>query len=229
MTLLFPVPEPVLLPVNNGGDLSFPVRRVYCIGRNYAEHAREMGHDPDREPPFFFQKNREDLVIGGGEIAYPPATSDLHYEVELVAALSRGGSDIAPEDALSCVYGYSVGIDLTRRDRQAEAKKAGRPWEVGKAFVNSAPIGSLVPASEIGHLTSGAISLSVDGGTRQEGDLAQMIWPVNEAIACLSRLFPLAPGDLIFTGTPAGVGPVKRGQRMEARVAGLPSLSVSIL
>ncbi|MDQ4135681.1 MAG: fumarylacetoacetate hydrolase family protein, partial [Pseudomonadota bacterium] len=206
-----PAPIPTL-PVA-GTDQVFPIRRVYCVGRNYAEHAIEMGHDPNREPPFFFQKN-PDNVVTDGVFPYPPKTSDVHHEIELVVALGQGGKDIPVERALDCVFGYAVGLDMTRRDLQGEAKKMGRPWEVGKAVEASAPCSPLVPASKIGHPSKGAIWLDVNGQRRQTGDLSQLIWNVPETIAYLSGLFTLAAGDLIMTGTPAGVGAVKRGDVM---------------
>ena len=200
-----PRPPSPALPIRGSKQL-FPVRRVYCVGRNYAEHAIEMGHDPNKEPPFFFQKNPDNLVAGGGEFPYPSATKDVHHEIELVVALSKGGENIPVEKALDHVFGYAVGLDMTRRDLQGEAKKMGRPWEVGKAFEASAPSArsSRRPRSAI--RTPGAIWLKVNGKTRQKGDLNQMIWKVPEAISYLSGLFRLAPGDVIMTGTPAGVG-----------------------
>lgn len=227
MNFVFPPPPVASLPVR-GSDRHFPIRRVYCVGRNYAEHAREMGHDPDQEPPFFFQKN-PDNVVHATEIPYPPATADLHFEIELVVALGRGGTDIAAAAARDCVFGYAVGLDLTRRDRQGEAKKLGRPWEVGKAFEQSAPCSEIVPAAAIGHPERGAIGLTVNGALRQSGDLAQMIWKVPETIAYLSGLFRLAPGDLIMTGTPAGVGAVGRGDRLEGHVEGVGELRLTIV
>ncbi len=222
MSAVIPAPDPVMLPVEGGG--AFPVRRIYCVGRNYADHAREMGADPDREPPFFFTKPR-DAAVHADVVVYPPATSDLHHEVELVLALKSGGAQIAPGQALNCVYGVAAGVDLTRRDLQAEAKKTGRPWDSAKGFDQSAPIGEIRP----GHAPeAGAITLSVGGEARQSGDLAQMIWSPAEIIAHLSGLFTLAPGDLIMTGTPAGVGPVRRGQRIEARIADLPALAFTV-
>lgn len=221
-------PAPVTaLPVH-GSSARFPVRRVYCVGRNYAEHAREMGHDPDREPPFFFQKNPDDLFFGETRWPYPPATDDVHHEIELAMALSAGGQDIDPADVPAMVFGYAVALDMTRRDLQGIAKKAGRPWEVGKAFARSAPIGALVPATAIGHPAAGRIALSVNGQIRQEGDLAQMIWSPVEIVATLSRLFTLAPGDLILTGTPAGVGPVVRGDRLAGSVEGVGALEIEV-
>ncbi len=226
MPHVFDPPPVVALPVR-GSDETFPVRRIYCVGRNYAEHAVEMGHDPDREPPFFFQKNADNLVTDG-VFPYPAASSDVHHEVELVVCLARGGEDIAVRDALEHVYGYAVGLDMTRRDLQGEAKKLGRPWEIGKAFEKSAPVSPVVPAAEIGHPEAGAIRLSVNGTLRQDGDIGQMIWKVPEAIAYLSGLFRLAPGDLIMTGTPAGVGPVTRGDRLEAHIDGVGDLAVRV-
>ena len=228
MTHLFPPPEPVTVAVR-GSRQTFPVHRVYCVGRNYADHAVEMGHDPDREPPFFFQKNPDNLLQDGGEFPYPTATGDVHHEIELVVALSRGGADIPVESALEHVFGYAVGLDMTRRDLQGEAKKMGRPWEVGKAFEHSAPCTEIVPASEIGHPDSGAIRLAVNGELRQEGDLNQLIWKVPEMVSYLSGLFTLQPGDLIFSGTPAGVGPVVRGDRLHGQIEGIGELAVTVV
>jgi fumarylpyruvate hydrolase len=222
-----PPPAVVSLPIRGSED-RFPVRRIYCVGRNYAAHAVEMGHDPDREPPFFFQKNPDNLVLEG-RFPYPPRSRDVHHEIELVVALKEGGSDIAPEHALAHVYGYAVGIDMTRRYLQAEAKAMGRPWEVGKAFEHSALCGERVPARTIGHPDRGAIWLDVNGKRRQEGDLAQLIWKVPEVIAELSKLFTLAPGDLIMTGTPAGVGPVVRGDIMLGCIDGVGEIRVEVV
>lgn len=216
------------LPVT-GSARRFPVRRVYCVGRNYAAHAIEMGHDPDREDPFFFQKNPDGLVPGGGTFPYPAATSEVHHEIELVAALGSGGTDIPVEEALSHVYGYAVGIDMTRRDLQAVAKKAGRPWEVAKAFEHAAPCSAVTPAAAIGHPDRGAITLEVNGAERQRGDLAQLIWKVPEIISYLSGLFTLAAGDVIYTGTPSGVGPVVRGDRLRGRVEGVGEIEVEVV
>jgi fumarylpyruvate hydrolase len=221
-----PLPVPTL-PVQ-GSDKLFPIHRIYCVGRNYAEHAIEMGHDPSKEPPFFFQKNPDNIVTDG-KFPYPSKTSDLHYEIEMVVALSKGGTDIPVENALEHVFGYGVGLDMTRRDLQGEAKKLGRPWEVGKAFEASAPCGPLVPASEIGHPTAGAVSLKVNGEVRQQGDLNQLIWKVPEMISYLSGLFTLQPGDIIMTGTPAGVGAVVRGDVLEGFVDGVGKLEVVIV
>ncbi|MFD1333358.1 fumarylacetoacetate hydrolase family protein [Methylopila musalis] len=221
-----PPPRPAVAV--RGTSALFPARRVYCIGRNYAAHAVEMGHDPDREPPFFFLKTPDALLPDGSVFPYPPGTSDLHYEVELVVALEKGGRDVAEADALDLVFGYGVGIDLTRRDLQAEAKKLQRPWEIGKAFDHAAPLGPLARASEIGHPDRGAVTLDVNGERRQTGDLDQMIWKVPEMIAYLSRYFELAPGDLIFSGTPAGVGPTVRGDRLSGRVEGVGALELTV-
>lgn len=227
MDYVIPAPPVVTLAVD-GDERRFPVRRVFCVGRNYAAHAREMGHDPDREPPFFFTKPADALVPDGATIPYPLATRDLHYEVELVVALGKGGTDISAAQALNCIFGYGVGIDLTRRDLQGEAKKLARPWDVGKAFDHSAPCSAIVPAARIGHPERGRIRLAVNGVTRQDGDLAQMIWSTPEVIAHLSRLFTLAPGDLIFTGTPAGVGPVERGDVLDGQIEGVGDLQVRV-
>lgn len=226
-TFALPLPRRAALRIRNSDDL-FPVRRVYCIGRNYAEHAREMGHDPDREDPFFFQKPA-DALDQSGEFPYPPATSEVHHEVELVVLLKSGGHDIPVEDALEHVFGYAVGLDMTRRDLQQAAKKAGRPWEVGKAFDRSAPCSQVVRVSEIGHPTKGAIGLARNGAPAQHGDLTQQIWSVPEIISYLSSLLELAAGDVIMTGTPAGVGSVESGDRLEASIEQVGSLVVRVL
>jgi len=220
-------PQPATLPVK-GMEKRFPVRRVYCIGRNYAAHAVEMGHDPDKEPPFFFQKNPNNLSAET-EFPYPPKSADVHHEAELAVALKSGGRNIPLAQALDHVYGYAVSLDMTRRDLQGEAKKMGRPWEIGKAFEQSAPITPLVPATEAGHPDRGPIRLAVNGTLRQEGDLNQMIWKIPEMISYLSDYFELAAGDVILTGTPAGVGPVERGDKMLVTVDGLPSLEVTVI
>jgi fumarylpyruvate hydrolase len=225
--VIAPPPVPVL-PVE-GEAAVFPVRRIYCIGRNYAAHAIEMGGDPTREPPFFFQKNPDNVVTGGGDFPYPDHSGDVQYEVELVVALGSGGANIPPAEALACVWGYGVGLDMTRRDLQAECKKAGRPWEIAKAFEASAPCSALAPASRIGHPARGEIRLDVNGETRQRGDLDQLIWTVPEIIAHLSRYFTLAPGDLIMTGTPSGVGPVRKGDRLTGVVAGVGSVTARVV
>ena len=211
----------------HGSDQRFPVGRIYCVGRNYAEHAREMGHDPDREPPFFFMKAPSSIVASGSTLAYPVGTKDVHHEIEMIVALAKGGRDIAVDRALDCVWGYGVGLDMTRRDIQGEAKKMGRPWEMGKSFDASAPCSALRPASTIGHPAKGAIWLEVNGERRQQGDLAQQIWSVPEQINYLSRLVTLEPGDLIFSGTPSGVGPVKPGDRLHGHVDGVGELEVT--
>ena len=226
-SLVIEPPVVPLVPVA-GSDAAFPVRRVYCIGRNYAAHAIEMGHDPNREPPFFFQKNPDNLDASG-TFPYPPHSSDVHHEVELVVALGKGGSNIPVEDALEHIWGYGVGLDMTRRDLQGVAKDMGRPWEIGKAFERSAPVGALRPASEIGHPSSGRVVLTVNGKVRQDGDLNQMIWKVPEMIAYLSEYFELAAGDIIMSGTPSGVAAVVRGDVMEAHVDGVGDLVVRVV
>lgn len=210
-----------------GSTALFPVNRVYCVGRNYSEHAREMGHDPDREPPFFFKKN-PDNVLHDGTFPYPSASEDVHHEIELVVGLCEGGDNIPVERALDCVFGYAVGIDMTRRDLQAEAKRLGRPWDTAKAFEKSAPCSPIVRVEEIGHPVRGEIRLEVNGVVRQSGDISQMIWGVPETIACLSTLFTLRAGDLIFTGTPAGVGAVARGDLLDGSVEGVGTLQVRV-
>ncbi|MET1411956.1 fumarylacetoacetate hydrolase family protein [Roseibium sp. HPY-6] len=215
------------LPIQGTEDL-FPVRRVYCIGRNYAAHAVEMGHDPDKEPPFFFQKNPDNLDTSGS-FPYPPQSEDVHHEVELAVALKSGGKNIPVDEALGHVFGYAVSLDMTRRDLQGEAKKMGRPWEIGKAFEASAPITPIVTAAECGHLSNGEIVLRVNDTVHQQGDLNQMIWKVPEMISYLSNYFELAAGDVILTGTPAGVGPVQRGDTMEAVITDLPALHVKVV
>lgn len=225
---VIPAPQPVLLPVE-GTNETFPVRRVYCVGRNYADHAIEMGHDPSREPPFFFQKNPDNLLPAGQDFPYPPLSSNVHYEAECVVALKSGGSNISMENALDHVWGYGVGIDMTRRDMQDGLKKMGRSWEGAKAFEFSAPISPLVPASKIGHPNKGAVWLDVNGARKQSGDLDQMIWKTAEIIAELSKVFTLAAGDVIMTGTPAGVGPVVEGDIMECGVDGVGTLTVKVV
>lgn len=228
MDTVLPLPAPILVPVKEGLP-AFPVRRIYCVGRNYADHAREMGGDPDREPPFFFGKPHDVAVPGGGAIDYPPATTSLHYEVELVVALGKGGRSIPVAEALDCVFGYAVGLDLTRRDLQARAKEKGQPWEMAKGFDQSAPVSAIIPVSRVGHPRNGTIWLNVNGETRQRGDLAQMIWSVAEIIAHLSSFVTLAPGDLLFTGTPSGVGPLVRGDRVRCGIDGLGELDIAVV
>jgi len=210
-------------------DQRFPVHRIYCVGRNYADHAIEMGHDPDKEAPFFFQKNPDNLVVDNADFPYPPQSNDVHHEIELVAALHSGGCDIAQADAMNHVFGYGVGLDMTRRDLQAAQKKAGRPWGVGKAFEHSAPCSELVAARSIGHPEQGEVLLTVNGAERQRGDLNQLIWKVPEIIAILSSLFELRAGDLIMTGTPAGVGPIQRGDVMAGSVAGVGEIIAKVV
>ena len=222
-----PLWEQPTLPVV-GSDDRFPVRRIYCVGRNYAAHAREMGHDPDREPPFFFMKPADAIVPDGATMAYPLATENLHHEIEMVVALSSGGTNVPVERALDLVYGYAVGIDLTRRDVQDVAKKMARPWDMAKGFDQSAPCGPLRSASDIGHPSKGAIWLKINGEFRQNADLNAMIWSVPETIAYLSGLVELKPGDLIFSGTPEGVGKVNRGDRLEGHVDGVGDLRLTI-
>jgi fumarylpyruvate hydrolase len=220
-------PAPVTLPIA-GSDTVFPVRRVYCIGRNYAAHAIEMGHDPNREPPFFFQKNPDNLYVGDS-FPYPSQTSDVHHEVEMVVALKSGGRNIPVDRALGHVWGYGVGLDMTRRDLQTVAKDMGRPWEIGKAFEQSGPVSALRPADQVGHPAAGLVQLKVNGKPKQTGDLNQMIWKVPEMISYLSDYFELAAGDVIMTGTPAGVGPVVPGDVLEAHVAGVGDLTVRVV
>ena len=216
-----------------GSEQAFPVRRIYCIGRNYAAHAREMGSDPTREPPFFFQKPTDAIqVVTPGTVAdhpYPPLTKNYHYEVELVVALGKGGRDIAQADALGLVYGYSLGLDMTRRDLQREMGDQKKPWEIGKSFDKSAPIGPIHPVAKVGHYTDGAIWLKVNGQTKQNATLKHMIWSVAEQISRLSQAFELMPGDIIYSGTPENVGPVVRGDLVEIHIDGLPNLSVRIV
>ena len=229
MSFVIPAAPVPAVPVAGGG--LFPVHRIYCVGRNYAEHAQEMGFT-GREPPFFFLKPADAVVPvadgATGEIPYPPLTSDFHHEVELVVAIGRGGRDIPVTEAAHHIWGYAIGLDMTRRDRQGEMKKQGRPWCIGKAFDASAPIGPLHPIAATGELTRGEITLSVNGALRQKGDLADLIWNVAETIATLSQAWTLAPGDLVYTGTPAGVGAVVAGDLMEARIAGLGLLRVAV-
>lgn len=211
-----------------GVEARFPVRRIYCVGRNYAEHAREMGHDPDREAPFFFTKPADAVVASGAEIPWPQRTENLHHEIELVVAIGKGGENIAVEHALEHVFGYGVGIDLTRRDLQKEAKEKGRPWDTAKGFDRSAPLSPIHRAEDIGHPQNGRIWLDVNGKNRQQGDLNELIWTVPESIAELSTLFRLEPGDLVFTGTPAGVGPLVAGDRLLGGIDGIDEIAIRI-
>ncbi|WP_127754180.1 fumarylacetoacetate hydrolase family protein [Devosia sp. 1566] len=222
---VFSPPAPVGLPVDDGR--MFPVRRIFCVGRNYAEHAREMGNDA-REAPFFFCKPADAVVTDSSAVPYPPQTSDLHHEIELVVAIGTGGVDIPESQALDHVFGYAAGLDMTRRDLQAVAKKAGRPWDMAKGFDQSAPIGTIVPVDRIGHPGTGAITLSVNGVERQRGDLGDQLWGVAETIAYLSGLVRLEPGDLIMTGTPAGVGAVQRGDQLVGTIEGVGTIATTI-
>ena len=228
--MLFEVPQTELAV--RGSDERFPVRRVFCVGRNYAEHSREMGHDPDREPPFFFMKPADALVqcapgtVTG--IAYPPLTSNLHHEVELAVAIGTAAVEVMPERALDVVWGYGVALDLTRRDLQDEAKSLRRPWDLSKGFDESAPISELVPVAEIGHPATGGIRVAVNGAVRQRGDLAQQIWSAPEIIAELSKSVALRPGDIILTGTPSGVSALERGDRVVAEIDGVASFECLI-
>jgi len=228
MNTLFEPQAPTLVPIV-GRNEKFPVRRVYCVGRNYAAHAREMGKDPDKEPPFFFLKPADSVVPDGGDIHYPPGTKNYQHEIELVVAIAKGGRRIAVADALAHVFGYGVGLDMTRRDLQFAARDLGRPWDFGKSFDEAAPLGPLHPVATHGHPSKGGISLLVNGETKQQGDLADLIWTVPETISFLSDYYLLQPGDLIFTGTPAGVGPVVPGDRLTGRIEGFADLEVTIV
>ncbi|SEN67510.1 fumarylpyruvate hydrolase [Sphingomonas gellani] len=220
-------PAPPLIAATSDGR-GFPVRRVFCIGRNYAAHAREMGKDPEREAPFFFTKWAETVVPGGTTIAYPPETANFHYEAELVVAVGKAGRNIAAGDALDLVYGYATGLDMTRRDLQFEARDKGRPWDTGKNVEQSSPLGLIHPATEVGHPGSGSIRLTVDGEVKQDADLADLIWSVPEVIAYVSRFYRLEPGDLIYTGTPAGVGAVQEGDTIVVSIAGLSNCVITV-
>jgi fumarylpyruvate hydrolase len=227
MSFVFAPQPQVSIPIA-GSDQKFPAHRIFCVGRNYAEHTREMGFDPDKEPPFFFMKSADTIVLDG-RFPYPAASNDVHWEIELVVALKSGGVNIKAADAMRHVYGYAVGLDMTRRDLQGQAKKSGRPWEIGKSFEKSAPITAIHPADKIGHLTKGAIWLDVNGQRKQTGDLAQMIWDIPSQIEYLSGLWELKAGDLIMTGTPAGVGAVKRGDKIKGHVDGLGDIDVTVV
>jgi fumarylpyruvate hydrolase len=226
MNYVIDFPGVVTLPVVESNK-AFPVGRIYCVGRNYAEHAREMGHDPDREPPFFFMKPADAIVPHGATIPYPQMTKDVHHEIEMIVAIGKGGANIPVDKALDHVFGYGVGLDMTRRDLQGEAKKMGRPWEMGKAFDNSAPCTALKTVAMVGHPAKGAIWLKVNGEVKQKGDLSELIWNVPETISYLSHLITLRPGDIIMSGTPAGVGPIKPGDKLEGHVEGVGDLMVS--
>lgn len=232
MTFIFPPEAPMAVPVAGSND-SIAVRRVYCVGRNYAAHAREMGFDPDREPPFFFCKPDNAVVPVAYEqtleLAYPAETANYHYEAELVAVIGKSGSNVPLEQALDYVWGYAVGLDMTRRDLQMKMREMGRPWEIGKAFDASAPVGPIHPASQIGHFQRAGIWLTVNGETKQKSDVTHLIWSVEETVSYLSRFFKLEPGDLIYTGTPEGVGAVKRGDTIKVGVERLGELTVKIV
>jgi fumarylpyruvate hydrolase len=231
MSFVLPVAPPATVPVKGSPDALFAVHRIYCVGRNYVEHAKEMGFT-GREPPFFFLKPADAVLAvpdgATGEMTYPPLTANLHHEVELVVAIGQGGSAIAAADAHRHIWGYAIGLDMTRRDLQGEMKKQGRPWCIGKAFDESAPVGPVHPIAATGELTNGAITLKVNGALRQKGDLSELIWNVAETIEVLSKAWTLQPGDLVFTGTPAGVGAVVSGDLMEGEIAGLGTLRVKV-
>ncbi len=227
MSFVIPAPPPTSVEVT-GTDDRFPVRRIYCIGRNYLAHRKEMGHD-DRKPPFYFQKPADALLETGGEFPYPSQSENVHFEIELVVAIAKGGVNISIEDALDHVYGYGLGIDMTRRDIQSKAKQDGKPWESAKSFDHSAPISPIRPVSEIGHPDSGRIWLAVNGEVRQDSDLNLQIWNVQEGISHLSKLYQVAPGDLIYTGTPDGVGPINPGDLITAGIDGIGELEIKVV
>ncbi len=227
MNFIFPL-EQVSLPIV-GNEKRFPVRRIYCVGRNYLDHIRETAGADEREPPFFFQKPTDAILANGGEFPYPPQSEKTHHEIELVVAIGTGGKEIKAENALDHVYGYTVGIDMTRRDLQGVAKEMRRPWEAGKSFDRAAPCSAIVPTADIGHPDSGRIWLAVNDEIRQDGDLAQQIWNVSESIAHLTKLFELVPGDLIMTGTPAGVGSVNPGDKVTGGIDGIADIAVSVV
>jgi fumarylpyruvate hydrolase len=228
MRFVIKSPAPPMVEVA-GADERFPVHRIYCVGRNYEDHVREMGSDPKRDPPVFFSKPADAVVANGAAVPYPPRTSNLHHEIELVVAIGLGGRDISLERALDHVFGYAVGNDLTRRDLQAAAKGSGAPWDVAKGFDHSAPISAIRRADEVGHLATGTIWLEVNGEPRQRAELSEMIWSVPEIVAELSTYFELQPGDLIFTGTPAGVGAVVQGDSLVGGIDGLDTLRTTIV
>lgn len=227
MNLIFEIPGPTIAEIY-GESSGFPVRRVFCVGRNYRDHVVEMGADPDREPPFFFTKWAETVTASGSTTPYPSATSNLHHEAELVVAIGKSGRDLSPDEALDHVFGYATGLDLTRRDLQLTARAAGRPWDPGKNFECSAPIGTIHKVADIGHATAGPIRMLVNGEVRQDADLKDLIWPVADIVSFLSGLYRIEPGDLIFTGTPAGVGPVVVGDDLRVEIAGLSPLQITI-
>jgi fumarylpyruvate hydrolase len=227
MTAVFDLP-PAPLAAIAGTSERFPVRRIFCVGRNYAEHAREMGFDPDREPPFFFTKWAETALPDGAVVPYPQSTANFHYEAELVVAVGKSGRNLTPEQAPEIIFGYAAGLDMTRRDLQMEARGKGRPWDTGKNVEASSPLGLIHRVADVGHPTTGSIALTVNGESRQSADLADLIWPVADVIAFLSACYRLEPGDLIYTGTPAGVGPVVSGDKLMVEIAGLSPLSITI-
>ena len=224
---VFP-PAPQAAVAVRGSSQLYPVSRIFCVGRNYAAHAREMGFDPDREPPFYFNKTPIDLIATGATIAYPLGTQNYHYEMELVIAIGKPAFRVTPEQALDAVWGYACGLDMTRRDLQTKSREAGRPWDFGKDFENAAVISPLVPASEVGHLKSGNIQLSVNGQLKQNGDLKDLIWSVPEVVANLSEYYHLQPGDLIYTGTPEGVGPLQPGDKITGQIDGVGAIALTI-
>lgn len=226
MTLLFEPQQPVLAKTTHGDD--FPVRRIFCVGRNYSEHTKEMGFDPNREPPFFFTKWADTVVPSGSTIAYPQGTQNFHFEAELVVAIGKGGRNIQREAANDHIYGYATGLDMTRRDLQLVARDKGRPWDTGKNVEQSCPLGLIHPANEVGHLDKGAITLTVNGETKQSADIADLIWPVADVIVFLSALYKIEPGDLIYTGTPAGVGAVVPGDKMVVSIVGLSPTEIEV-
>ena len=224
----YAVPAPPITSIPVAGGDPFPVRRIYCVGRNYAAHARERGHDPDREEPFFFMKPADAIVPNGSTIPYPTMTKSYHHEIEMVVALAKGGRDVPVERALDFVLGYAVGLDMTRRDLQQQAKNLGRPWDLSKGFDQSAPCATISPVSKVGHIGKGAIWLKINGEIRQQSDISNLIWSVPETIAYLSRYVELAPGDLIYSGTPDGVGAVVRGDKLHGHVDGLEDLNITV-
>jgi fumarylpyruvate hydrolase len=231
MSYAFPIWEIPTVPVHNRTE-RFPVRHIYCVGRNYAEHALEMGGNPDKEPPFFFTKPFDAVVPvvppAVGDVRYPMGTKDYHHEIELVVAIGTIGVKVSPENAQSLIYGYAVGLDMTRRDLQGVAKKTGRPWDYGKSFAQSAPISEIHRAADVGHLSKGAIWLDVNGKRRQTGDLSELVWDVPHTLSFLSQYYDLMPGDLIYTGTPAGVNAVVPGDTLHGHIDGLSDLRIAI-
>ncbi len=227
MSFVFPPYEMPTLPVA-GRSALFPIHRIYCVGRNYADHAREMGSDPSRDPPFFFQKNPGSLVPAGQSVPYPTGTADFQHEVELVVAIGGSGRDLGPDGAAKLVFGYAVGLDMTKRDLQVRQKSLGQPWEIAKAFDHSAPVGAIAEIAAVGAIERSRIRLAVNGVQRQSAAIADLTWSVPELLGKLSHHFALRPGDLVFTGTPAGVGPVRSGDRLEATIDGLPPLTVTV-